>query len=220
MSRARVLAAVIPKAHTPAPFGRRLRAAASAWLPMLVMTLLALGSWWLVKNTPVPAPDRRTAPPRHEPDYTMQGFSVQRFASDGSLRVRIDGDTMRHYPDTDTLEIENIRLHAVGRDGRVLSASAQLAVSDAGTTDVQLRGAARVVRAATTTAPEMVLTSEYLHADLVNERLLSHRPVSVVQGPSQVQGEALDYDHRTGIVRLEGRVRANFAAPATRPPER
>lgn len=219
MSGAGVLAAATPK-RAPEPSGRWLREAFSAWLPMLVMTLLALGSWWLVKNTPVSGPERRPAPLRHEPDYTMLTFSAQRFASDGSLRVHIDGDTMRHYPDTDTLEIENIRLRAIGRDGRVMTARAQRAISNADATDVQLRGAVRVVREATATVAQMVLTSEYLRADLANEHLVSHLPVSVLQGPSLVQGQALDYDHRAGVIRLEGRVRASFAAPATRPTDR
>ena len=66
-----------------------------------------------------PARRRVAAPLRHEPDYTMRDFSVQRFSADGPLRAQIEGDALRHYPDTDTLEIDNARLRAVGPDGRV-----------------------------------------------------------------------------------------------------
>jgi lipopolysaccharide export system protein LptC len=39
----------------------------------------------------------------------MTHFMVRRFAPDGTMRAQIEGDTMRHYPDTDTLEIDNVR---------------------------------------------------------------------------------------------------------------
>ena len=57
-------------------------------------------------------PPRAAAPPRHEPDYVMTGFVVQRFAADGTLRTQIEGDTLRHYPDDDTLEIDVARIRA------------------------------------------------------------------------------------------------------------
>ena len=107
-----------------APWPVRLLDAASAYLPLLLMALLALGTWWLVKNTPLFDIDRAPAPLRHEPDYTMSQFMVQRFAPDGAMRVQIEGDLMRHYPDTDTLEIDNPRIRSLAPDGRVTRGSA------------------------------------------------------------------------------------------------
>src|ERR1700712_5173662 len=95
----------------------------SAYLPLLLMAVLALGTWWLVKNTPLFENDRVAAPLRHEPDYTMTQFMVQRFAPSGAMRVQIEGDLMRHYPDTDTFEIDNPRIRAIGDDGRVTVAT-------------------------------------------------------------------------------------------------
>ena len=56
------------------------------------MAVLAAGTWWLVRNAPTFEPPRAAAPPRHEPDYVMTGFVVQRFAADGTLRTQIEGD--------------------------------------------------------------------------------------------------------------------------------
>ena len=98
---------------------------ASSYLPVLLMALLALGSWWLVKNTPLLEPGRAPVPPRHEPDYTMARFMVQRFAPEGPLRTQIEGDELRHYPDTDTFEIDNPRIRGIAPDGRVTIASAK-----------------------------------------------------------------------------------------------
>ena len=88
------------------PWPARIVDALSSYLPMLLMGLLALGSWWLVKNTPVPEEPPAAAPVRHEPDYTMHAFSVQRFTAEGRLRAHIEGETQRHSPATATLGTE------------------------------------------------------------------------------------------------------------------
>lgn len=43
----------------------------------------------------------------------MRNFDLQRVGADGKLRVHVQGSEMRHFPDTDTLEIDGIRLRAV-----------------------------------------------------------------------------------------------------------
>src|SRR5690606_2839305 len=104
------------------------------------------GTWWLVRNTPVLEPPRAAAPLRHEPDYTMSRFLVQRFGEDGAMRAQLEGDSLRHYPDTDTLEVDNAHLRAVAPDGRVTVATARLALSNGDGSQVQLKGGANVVR--------------------------------------------------------------------------
>ena len=54
------------------PWHERALAHVSAYLPLLLMALLALGTWWLVRNTPTVPQPKPALPPRHEPDYTMQ----------------------------------------------------------------------------------------------------------------------------------------------------
>jgi lipopolysaccharide export system protein LptC len=61
-----------------------LREVLSAYLPLLLMALLALASWWLVKNSPRPlAPPEDTAV-SPDPDYTMTQFSLERFDAAGA----------------------------------------------------------------------------------------------------------------------------------------
>ena len=54
--------------------------------------------------------------------------------ADGRMRVQIEGAEMRHYPDTDTLEIENPRIRAIDTAGRVTRASALRALTAVGAT--------------------------------------------------------------------------------------
>jgi lipopolysaccharide export system protein LptC len=186
----------------------------SSYLPLLLMAVLALATWWLVKNTPVPEPERGNAPLRHEPDYAMSHFMVQRFAPDGALRAQIEGDEMRHYPDTDTLEIDNARIRHIGPDGHVTVATARRALANGDATEVQLQGGAHVVREALGDEEPIDFRGEFLHAFLNTERVRSHLPVTVTRGGTEIRADAMEYDNLDRVVQLKGRVQATFPPPA------
>ncbi len=176
--------------QNPAPWYLRAIDTASTYLPLLLMAVLALGTWWLVKNTPLFEGDRAVAPLRHEPDYTMTQFMVQRFGASGAMRVQIEGDLMRHYPDTDTFEIDNPRIRTIGDDGRA-------------TTNI-----------ATPTQTAIEFRGEFLHYFQFTERVRSHLPVVVTQGGSEIRADAMAYDNLARVLDLKGRVRAVLTPPA------
>ena len=80
-----------PIGPAAAPWYARLLDVGSAYLPLLLMAALAAGTWWLVRDAPVADVHRAAPPLRHEADYVMTNFVVQRFAADGSLRTQIEG---------------------------------------------------------------------------------------------------------------------------------
>ena len=211
------LAPPVPQAERQRlPWTSRVVDTVSTYLPVLLMAVLALGTWWLVKNTPVLDNERQVAPPRHEPDYTMRQFTVQRFAAAGALRVQIEGDELRHYPDNDTLEIDNPRIRATGPDGRITLASAKHALSNGDGSEVQLSGAARVVREAHDDDEALEFRGEFLHAFLATERVRSHLPVIVTQGATEIRADGMSYDNLSRIVEFKGRVRAVLSPTANR----
>lgn len=188
----------------------RLRAVLSASLPLLLMALLALASWWLVKNSPraaAPADDR---PARTDPDYTMNQFALERFAPDGRLKLRIEGARMKHFPATDRFEIEGAQIQAIADDGRVTRAVANRAIGNGDGSEVQLVGGAEVTSTDASGQP-LLMRSEFLHAFLVTERVKSHLPVTVRVGASELRGDGLDYDHGAQRLDLLGAVRARLA---------
>jgi lipopolysaccharide export system protein LptC len=198
------------------PWTSRVVDTVSTYLPVLLMAVLALGTWWLVKNTPVLDNERQVAPARHEPDYTMRQFTVQRFAAAGALKVQIEGDELRHYPDTDTLEIDNPRIRATGTDGRITVASAKHALSNGDGSEVQLSGGARVVREARADDEALEFRGEFLHAFLATEQVRSHLPVIVTQGPTEIRADGMSYDNLSRVVEFKGRVRAVLSPAANR----
>ena len=119
------------------------------YFPLVSMGLLALGTYWLVRSTP-PASGRRWRNARcgHEPDYFMENFSVRTFDAAGRMRTEVVGARARHYPDTEWLEIDSIRVRSFDEQGRLTTATAQRGLTNEDSSEVQLMGKAVVVREA------------------------------------------------------------------------
>jgi lipopolysaccharide export system protein LptC len=196
-------------------WSRRVRDLLGTYLPLLLMALLALGTWWLVKNTPRPPPATEASAVRREPDYEMREFAITRFAADGRVKVRVEGQLLRHFPDTDRLEILGADIHAVSTEGRTTQASAARALANGDASEWQLSGGARVVTQLPGGEP-VEIESEFLHAYMNTARVLTHLPVRVHRGGDVLRAGGLAYDNVTQRLELAGPVRASFAPAARR----
>lgn len=203
-------------ARAPMPWHLRLRDALSSYLPLLLMALLALATWWLVKNSPRLAAPAIERPVSSEPDYIMTAFSMERFDATGRLKIRIEGERLRHFPDTDRVEIDQARIRAYAKDGRVTLATAARALGNGDGSEMQLLGGAEVTAEDAAGQP-LVMRGEFLHAFLVTEQIRSHLPVLVSQGGTSLRAAAMDYDHAARRLELKGPIRAELAPKAPRP---
>lgn len=184
----------------------------SLYLPVLLMGLLALGTWWLVRNAPTPLSQAAPTAPSDQPDYTMRSFSVRHFDESGRLQSEVRGEEGRHYPRTNTVEIDRVRMRSIGPDGRVTVATADRALSNADGSEVQLFGNAVVTRQplparpGQPTQPVLEFRGEFLHAFTRAERVTSDRPVVLTRGADRFTADRLDYDHVAQVLQLQGRV--------------
>ena len=191
----------------------------SIYLPIILMGLMALGTYWLARNTPTTAPAETKRAVSHEPDYFMRRFSVKTFDAAGRLKTEIYGSEARHYPDTDTLEIDQPRIRSFDARRQLTVATARLALSNADGSEVQLFGNAVVTRAAATDAagrvqPRMEFRGEFLDAFLETERVTSNKPVELLRGNNRFTADGLEFDNRDQVLQLHGRVRGSLVREA------
>lgn len=192
----------------------------AVYLPLLLMGLMAMGTYWLVRNSPVMGEIEQEAPPRHVPDYFMRDFSVKVFAEDGRLKSEMVGIEGRHYPDTDTLEVDQPRIRVLGTEGRVTTAVAVRGLINADGSEAQLFDKAVVVREASINAqgvqtPRSEMHSDFLHLFANTEQVRSHMPVVLVRGAGDrfTSQEGMDYNNLDRLMQLTGRVRGTLLPP-------
>ncbi|MET3374935.1 lipopolysaccharide export system protein LptC [Variovorax boronicumulans] len=182
------------------------------YLPIILMAGVALGTYWLVRNAPKLLEPTVKAAPTHEPDYFMRDFVIKNFLPNGDLRSELHGTEGRHYPDTDTIEVDQVRMRSVSPEGLVTRSSANRGLSNSDGSEIQLFGNAIVIREPALSAsgkatPRLEFRGEFLHAFLDTEKVQSNKPVTLIRGSDQFTGDTLDYDNLSGVANLTGRVR-------------
>ncbi len=177
------------------------------------MALLALGTWWLVKNTPRAVAPGADAPCATIPTTRCATSRCSASAPTAALSVQIEGTCMRHYPDTDTLEIDGLTIRALAPDGSVTLAKARQALSNGDGSEVQLIGGAQVVREGAGDGRKVEFESEFLHAFLNPSACARTCRFAVREGRNELSVGAIDYDNLARSARLGAPVRARFDVP-------
>lgn len=183
------------------------------YIPVLLMGLLALGTYWLVRNTPASlSPEGGQKAVSAEPDYYMRKFGIKTFDEAGQLKSDVSGAELRHYPDTDTLEIDQALIRSYSLEGRLTTSTGDRALTNADGSEVQLIGNARVVRDAAVDAtgkevPRLTFRGEFLHVFVNDERVKSHLPVVITRGSDEFAGDTFAYDNLDRVADLKGRVK-------------
>ena len=134
------------------------------------------------------------------------------FDAQGHLKSEVFGSEARHFPDTDTVEIDQVRIRSVNPQGLVTVSTADRGLSNADGSEVQLFGNAVVVRQAVVNKgvvvqPKMEFRSDFLHAYLDTERVRSNKPVTLVRGTDTFTADSMDYNNLNRLMQLNGRVR-------------
>ena len=185
----------------------------SMYLPLILMGVLALGTYWLVRSTPVFSPPEAPRAPTHDPDYFMKQFTVKTFDNAGRLKSEVSGAQARHFPDTDTLEIDNARIRSFDAHGRLTTATATRALTNADGSEVQLIGNALVVREGVTgpkAVPRLEFKGEFRHAFMKTEQIRSDKPVALSRGPDRFVADSMEYDNIKQVIDLRGRVKGTL----------
>jgi lipopolysaccharide export system protein LptC len=199
------------------PWRRALRVwdQASIYLPVLLMGALALGTYWLVRNSPDVKVQEAPKIAKGEVDYFMRKFTIKSFGETGQLKSEIYGLEGRHFADSDTLEIDQPRILSISDAGWPVTLTGHRALSNGDGSELQLIGNARAVREAAVGAdgkglPRLEFQGEFLHAFVDQERVKSHLPVVLIRGADQFSGDTFTYDNLTGIAELKGRVKGQL----------
>lgn len=189
----------------------------SIYLPIALMGLLALATYWLLQITPLPPEPEPERPVSEQPDFFMRGFAVRTFDDSGRIKTEVLGTEARHHPHNDTMVIDNARVRARSDQGLLSTARSDVLTSNAEGTDMLLEGNAQVQRQGGRDADGRVIPRLEFHGPVLRvrtdpERITSDQPVLLIRGNDQITADTLDYtgdEARTAD--LQGRVNATLA---------
>jgi lipopolysaccharide export system protein LptC len=191
------------------------------FLPLLLMGLLTLGTYWMVQLT---NPDSDNAQPkRHVPDYIMDQIVVTTLGPDGSARYRVVGDKLTHYEDDATSEIDFPIARRFNEGKPATTVRSDKGFMDGDLTTVELVGNATLTRPAqTATATQagsarMFMSSSRFTILMNDDIVKTNQPVTLEQGLSVMtsrDGAIFDNVHQKLI--MNGQVRGRIESEKKR----
>lgn len=182
------------------------------FVAFIMLASLALGSYWLAKRARISFASE-DKPVRHEPDYFVEGFTVQRMNGAGQIAYTMRAARMEHFPDDDSSLLKQPVLTSFSNPATPVQATAESGHVTQDGNVVVLKKSVRVDRAPTATEPALTIRTEQLTAHPDDDIAFTELPVVVTQGSSTLKGVGLHLNNLHRQVQVKRDVRATWEAP-------
>ena len=180
----------------------------SAWLPLAILLVLAGLSFWIESMVRLPANGAKGG--RAEPESIIENFEAIRTNAEGNPQYQLSARKLRHYSGSSLTEMEHPQFVHLGYQGSELRAISDLATVSTDGKEVDLRGNVQIVRAATSEMADMMLKTAHLKIYLEQDRLSSPGAVEISDNLMVARAGSMDYDTKTRVIKLTGRVKARY----------
>lgn len=179
---------------------------ARAWLPLLPLLLLLLGTYWLSQQVqPLPQAQSQL---RHDVDYVIDNLSAITLNEQGQPRFTLAAEKLWHYPDDDTTHLQMPRLTNLYTDHPPTLTSAQTGMLSSKGDEVFLYDEVRIVRPASEAGGEQRFATDYLHVVPDRDWAETDQAVVVSSQYNIIRAVGMELDNKARTVKLLSRVRA------------
>ncbi len=178
--------------------------------PLVLMLALALLSFWLeraARQEPAAA-----VPERHDPDYSVEQFTITDFSSAGAPESTLSAAKMVHYPDDNSTELVAPRLVQTRPDQPRLVLSADRGMLSRDGAEVFLHDNVVLVREALAASGEARMQSSFLHVMRERSLVRTDREVRISERGRTLVGLGMEYDNEARQLTLHAQVRGSFEA--------
>ena len=185
-----------------------MRLSTTRLFPLVLMLALALLSFWLERTArEQPA---QSAPRSHDPDYSVEQFSVTDFSRAGAPASTLSAAKMVHYPDDDSTALVAPRLVQEKPDQPRLTLSADRGLLSQDGEEAFLYDNVLLVREALAEAPEARMQTSFLHLVRARSLVRTDREVRISERGRSLVGWGMEYDNESRQLSLHARVRGSF----------
>lgn len=176
--------------------------------PLALMLSLALLSFWLERTArEAPAPATQ---PRHDPDYSVEQFTITDFSRAGVPESTLSAAKMVHYPDDDTTALVAPRLVQAKPAQPRLILSADRGMLSRDGAEVFLHDNVLLLREALAESAEGRMQSSFLHVIRDRSLVRTDREVRISERGRTLVGLGMEYDNQARRLELQAQVRGVF----------
>ncbi|WP_034296002.1 LPS export ABC transporter periplasmic protein LptC [Herbaspirillum sp. RV1423] len=158
---------------------------------LVVLTTLALGSFWVLQVMRRNIDDTLAARPRSKPDYYVEQFSYVKMSETGQPRYDIVGEKMVHFPDTDSFEVTSPVITSLDKAKPPMTLRSKRAFIEDDNSKIHMYEDVNADRAAIGKTEDMHLKTEYLLLLPDDDVARTDKPVEITMGKSVMTGTGM-----------------------------
>lgn len=177
-----------------------------------MLTVLALGSFWVREVMRRGINDGFPETARQDPDYYIEKFMFIKMSRIGNVRYDIAGVRLTHYPLNDSYEIQQPILHGRSNPQSPMTMRAEKAIVDEGNSKIHMMSKVQVDRPESAGAERFHLNSEYLLILPDDDVMQTDQAVDMTLGQSRMTGVGMSINNATREFRLLNQAHASFVA--------
>ncbi len=183
------------------------------WFPLVLLTLLAAITFWVDRAIQPPQPGRN-GNARHDPDYIVSNFVLNKPDSKGNPRYTLASIEMKHFPDDDTTELLRPRFTQYAVNKPTTQVQSQRGRVSGDGKNVYFMDNVRLVREASRSKGELTVLTDYLHVLPDQEIVATDLPVKILQAPRTViTANGMELNKKKRTLKLFQHVRVHYESP-------
>lgn len=178
-------------------------------LVLLVVLAIALISRWLLTTVETPG-TRASTTASHDPDYYMVNVKITVYQPNGKPAYHLDAAHMNHYPDDDTITMQNLNLNSRDEKNLEWNATADKGTAYQNIEVLQLDG--NVILKGQGTQPKQIMTIETnsLRIDFPHKRASTQSNVKIFGKNSTITAKGMELDMEAGHLTLSSDARGHY----------
>lgn len=180
----------------------------SLWLPLAVLLVLAVLSFWIERSVQIPANGRQTD--FGDPEGIMENFRALRTDIAGNPQYRLSASKLRHYSGSKLTELDAPHFVFIDARSGTIDARSREATVSADGSEVDLRGDVVVVRAAQPGQSALTLRTARLIVFPERKLLRAPGPVDAQDDTVNVRAGGMEYNADQRTIKLTGRVQTRY----------
>lgn len=178
-------------------------------LVLLIVLAIALVSRWLL--TAVETPNKRiSAEARHDPDYYMVNFKITVYQPNGKPAYHLDAAHMNHYPDDDTMTMQQLNLDYRDENNQNWSTSANKGIAYQNIEVLRLDGNVIITGQGTQSNQPITIATQSLRIDLPHKYASTDAPVKISSKNSTITAKGMEMDMAAGHLSFLSEVRGHY----------
>jgi lipopolysaccharide export system protein LptC len=174
-------------------------------LPLILFASLLALPFWLSETARPPSSSRNEG--THLPDYMIEDFSIIRMSDDGLARHQLFAKSMKHFPDDNSITMENPRFVDIGSSKPAMQVNADHAKMSGKGEDVYLTGNVMVLRNGGKGRGETTMTTSLLHLIPEKDIAKTDKPVVITEKNAVINAVGMEMNNRTQTTQLLSQVK-------------